>query len=90
MDKCPRCGLPPESTEECKYCGLAIAKESTVPQNVATEGKSLPLRIFSGFFIGLIFIGLTVGFFAFVAKYEMPSFIKWLFIISAILLIISA
>lgn len=63
MDKCPRCGLPPESVTECKYCGYGL-QDST-----DSTGFHKPQRKISGTLfqkvskkqIGFILLSLALG-----------------------------
>ena len=62
MDKCPRCGLPPESTEECKYCGLVLqeATASPGPGNLSKKPSGGLFQKVGGKQIGIILLASVI------------------------------
>ena len=62
MDKCPRCGLPPESTEECKYCGLVLqeATASPGPGNLSKKPSGGLFQMVGGKQIGIILLASVI------------------------------
>ena len=62
MDKCPRCGLPPESTEECQYCGLVLqeATASPSPGNMSKKPSGGLFQKVSGKQIGIILLASVI------------------------------
>ena len=62
MDKCPRCGLPPESTEECQYCGLVLqeAPASPGPGNLSKKPSGGLFQRVSGKQIGIILLAAVI------------------------------
>lgn len=91
MDKCPRCGLPPESDKECQYCGLEIASKQTAPKGASPKKPNSTILIFITVLVCFYLLIFALPHLSKISYFKMPSIpvLKWFIIFGAIGLFIN-